>query len=139
MVSTALKETDSNLDDPVKNALTRRKTWELENEKIGKLDEKMLQYQGCDPMPIFEPQVLFEYPPRKRLAMQLANLPAFCFPEGVKACLLERTPSMSNLNTLEYGQGCGFGGGGGGGGGGEEEERLERHSEYRKERWICTW
>ncbi|KAK9162756.1 hypothetical protein Syun_003658 [Stephania yunnanensis] len=47
---------DSNLDDPVKNALTRRKTWELENEKIGKLDEKMLQYQGCDPMPIFEPQ-----------------------------------------------------------------------------------
>ncbi|KAK1308248.1 hypothetical protein QJS10_CPA09g01901 [Acorus calamus] len=36
--------------------------------------------------------------------MRTEDLPAFCFPGGVKANLLQRTPSMSDLNEIVYGQ-----------------------------------
>ena len=36
--------------------------------------------------------------------MRSKDLPAFCFPGGVKARLMVRTPSMSDLNEVVYGQ-----------------------------------
>ncbi|KAK4338698.1 hypothetical protein RND71_043185 [Anisodus tanguticus] len=60
---------------------------------------------NCGPsVPSLEPQVLFKYPPGKKLAMRLKDLAAFCFPGGVKAHVMERTPSFSELNELVYGQ-----------------------------------
>lgn len=32
-------------------------------------------------------QILFKYPPGKRLAMRFKDLAAFCFPGGVKVCI----------------------------------------------------
>ncbi|RZC21074.1 DENN domain-containing protein 5B isoform B [Glycine soja] len=63
----------------------------------------MLQQQR-PPEPTLEPQLLFKYPPAKKLTMSKKDLAPFCFPEGVKAWLLERTPSLSELNELVYGQ-----------------------------------
>ncbi|EYU46382.1 hypothetical protein MIMGU_mgv1a002219mg [Erythranthe guttata] len=54
--------------------------------------------------PIMEPQVLFMYPPGKEMALRLQDLAAFCFPGGVKAGVLERTSSLTELNELIYGQ-----------------------------------
>ncbi|PPR92268.1 hypothetical protein GOBAR_AA28401 [Gossypium barbadense] len=48
--------------------------------------------------------LLFRYPPGKRIPMRLKDLANFCFPGGVKGRLLERTPSLSDLNELLYGQ-----------------------------------
>ncbi|XVF72107.1 hypothetical protein PTKIN_Ptkin12aG0094200 [Pterospermum kingtungense] len=93
---------DTNLG-AVEEAFAKRKKWEMEMRKSGILDLKMLQYRG-PPLPTFEPQILFRYPPGKRLAMRLKDLASFCFPEGVKARMLERTPSFSDLNELLYGQ-----------------------------------
>jgi hypothetical protein len=45
-----------------------------------------------------QPEVLFKYPPGKRLALK--DLPGFCFPNGVQARVMERTPSMSELNEV---------------------------------------
>ncbi|XP_073300145.1 uncharacterized protein [Primulina huaijiensis] len=67
------------------------------------LDFKMQPYQQPT-LPTLEPQVLFKYPPGKKLALRLKDLAAFCFPEGVKAQVLEKTPSLSELNELVYGQ-----------------------------------
>ncbi|PKI34319.1 hypothetical protein CRG98_045289 [Punica granatum] len=67
------------------------------------LDFGLSQYRGPSP-PALEPQILFKYPPTKRLPMRLKDLAAFCFPGGVQARLLERTPSLSDLNELVYGQ-----------------------------------
>ncbi|XP_038716859.1 uncharacterized protein LOC120010208 isoform X2 [Tripterygium wilfordii] len=72
-------------------------------ERSGIVDFKMLDYRGPS-FPTLEPQILFKYPPGKRLAMRLKDLSSFCFPGGVKARLLERTPSLSDLNELVYGQ-----------------------------------
>ncbi|KAB1213817.1 DENN domain-containing protein 4C [Morella rubra] len=72
-------------------------------EKSEILDSKMLQYRGAS-NPTLEPQILFKYPPGKRLMMRPKDLAAFCFPGGVKARLIERTPSLSELNELVYGQ-----------------------------------
>jgi uDENN domain len=33
-------------------------------------------------------QVLFKYPPGKNVGMQESDIPAFCFPEGVKVTVL---------------------------------------------------
>ncbi|XP_021279506.1 uncharacterized protein LOC110413126 isoform X1 [Herrania umbratica] len=93
---------DANLG-AVEEAFAKRKKWEMEMTKSGIVDLKMLQHRG-PPLPTFEPQILFRYPPGKRLAMRLKDLAAFCFPGGVKARLLERTPSFSDLNELLYGQ-----------------------------------
>ncbi|GJN30290.1 hypothetical protein PR202_gb18583 [Eleusine coracana subsp. coracana] len=49
-------------------------------------------------------KILFKYPPGKRAEIREADLPSFCFPEGVKARLIERTPSMSDLNEVIFGQ-----------------------------------
>ncbi|CAA0833412.1 DENN (AEX-3) domain-containing protein [Striga hermonthica] len=48
--------------------------------------------------------VLFKYPPRKKVALRLKDLASFCFPGGVKAGVLTRTPSLSELNEQLYGQ-----------------------------------
>ncbi|XP_023881796.1 uncharacterized protein LOC111994085 isoform X3 [Quercus suber] len=67
------------------------------------LEFKKLQHRAPS-IPTLEPQILFRYPPGKRLAIRLKDLAAFCFPGGVEARLLERTPSLSELNELIYGQ-----------------------------------
>ncbi|KAA3459513.1 DENN domain-containing 5B [Gossypium australe] len=87
----------------VEEAFGKRKKWETDMKRSGMIDVKMLQNHG-PPLPIFEPQILFRYPPGKRLAMRLKDLATFCFPGGVKARLLERTPSFSELNEVLYGQ-----------------------------------
>ncbi|KAF6144397.1 hypothetical protein GIB67_024624 [Kingdonia uniflora] len=94
---------DSNLA-VVEDAFAKRKTWELEMSRSELYDCRMLQYRGPS-APTLEPQILFKYPPGKKLTMKPKDLPAFCFPGGVKARLLERTPSLSDLNEVVYGQG----------------------------------
>ncbi|KAF5179359.1 DENN (AEX-3) domain-containing protein [Thalictrum thalictroides] len=93
---------DTNLK-AVEDVFAKRKTWELQMANSGVLDTKIHQYRGPT-YPALEPQILFKYPPGKKLAMHTKDLPAFCFPEGVKARLLERTPSMSDLNEVIHGQ-----------------------------------
>ncbi|KAM0828353.1 hypothetical protein ACQ4PT_067613 [Festuca glaucescens] len=66
------------------------------------VDIRKDQYHG--PIPTMEPQILFKYPPGKGVEIREADLPSFCFPEGVKAHLVERTPSMSDLNEVIFGQ-----------------------------------
>ncbi|KAM3373771.1 hypothetical protein P3S68_012485 [Capsicum galapagoense] len=93
---------DANLED-VEDAFARRKKWEVQLETSDMVDFRMLS--NCGPsVPYLEPQVLFKYPPGKKLAMRLKDLAAFCFPGGVKAHVMERTPSFSELNELVYGQ-----------------------------------
>ncbi|KAM0922132.1 hypothetical protein ACQ4PT_006364 [Festuca glaucescens] len=66
------------------------------------VDIRKDQYHG--PIATMEPQILFKYPPGKGVEIREADLPSFCFPEGVKAHLVERTPSMSDLNEVIFGQ-----------------------------------
>ncbi|KAJ7527110.1 hypothetical protein O6H91_16G037400 [Diphasiastrum complanatum] len=80
-------------------AFAKKKAWEKEREKLT-VNE---QYRS-PPLPTLEPQVLFKFPPGKRLPLKSRDLPAFCFPGGVEARLMERTPSMSDLNEVVYGQ-----------------------------------
>jgi hypothetical protein len=51
-----------------------------------------------------EPQVLFVYPPEKRLPLKRKDLLSFCFPGGLEVQAVERTPSMSALNEIFFGQ-----------------------------------
>ncbi|CAL0304799.1 unnamed protein product [Lupinus luteus] len=51
-----------------------------------------------------EPQVLFVYPPEKRLPIKDKDLMSFCFPGGLEVRAVERTPSMSELNEILFGQ-----------------------------------
>ncbi|KAF1875437.1 hypothetical protein Lal_00006065 [Lupinus albus] len=51
-----------------------------------------------------EPQVLFVYPPEKRLPLKYKDLLSFCFPGGLEVRSVERTPSMSKLNEILLGQ-----------------------------------
>ena len=46
-------------------------------------------------------QILYSYPLDKPVSSEVAS---FCFPHGVNPVLLERTPSMSSLNEIIYGQ-----------------------------------
>ncbi|KAH7836510.1 hypothetical protein Vadar_002237 [Vaccinium darrowii] len=90
---------DANLEI-VEDAFAKRKKWEVQMEKYEMIDVKLL-------LPSFstmEPQILFKYPPGKRLAVRPKDLAAFCFPGGVKASLLEKKPSLSDLNEIVYGQ-----------------------------------
>ncbi|XP_022029126.1 uncharacterized protein LOC110930196 [Helianthus annuus] len=64
---------------------------------------KSMHFQS-PPVVIMEPQILFRYPPGNRLPMPLSDMASFCFPEGVKACMLAKSPSLSELNQLVYGQ-----------------------------------
>mgnify|MGYP001800311113 CR=1 FL=1 len=47
-------------------------------------------------------QLLFKFPPGK--ALPVPELPDFCFPHGIQARKVPRTPSMSNLHEIVYGQ-----------------------------------
>ncbi|KAL4352946.1 hypothetical protein GQ457_06G028530 [Hibiscus cannabinus] len=93
---------DANLGIMEEN-FAKRKKWEMEMKKSGIIDLKLIQHRG-PPLPTFEPQMLFKYPPGKRLSMRMKDLANFCFPGGVKGGLLEKTPSFSDLNELLYGQ-----------------------------------
>ncbi|KAL5990199.1 hypothetical protein ACLOJK_011096 [Asimina triloba] len=79
---------DANVD-AVEDGFAKRKTWELEMEKSEILDLRKLQYGGPPP-PTLEPQILFKYPRRKRIGMRVNDLPAFCFPGGVKKGLVKK-------------------------------------------------
>lgn len=88
--------------EAIEDAFARRKTWESEVARSEILDLRKIQSQAR--VPTLEPQILFKYPPGKQVAMRESDIPSFCFPEGVKARMLERTQSMSDLNELVFGQ-----------------------------------
>ncbi|CAN0897720.1 hypothetical protein LINGRAHAP2_LOCUS19287 [Linum grandiflorum] len=88
----------------VEEAFARRKKWELVETRSGAKDIKAVRNRA-PAFPTMEPQLLFKYPPGKKLPMRMKDLGAFCFPTGVKPRLLERSPSLSELNELVYGQG----------------------------------
>ncbi|PNY03816.1 DENN (AEX-3) domain protein [Trifolium pratense] len=73
-------------------------------EGSGKLRSEL----GCQSQsraePNIEPQVLFVYPPEKRLPLKCKDLLSFCFPRGLEVQAVERTPSMSALNEIFFGQ-----------------------------------
>mmetsp|Transcript_8723 Transcript_8723/g.32176 ORF Transcript_8723/g.32176 Transcript_8723/m.32176 type:complete len:857 (+) Transcript_8723:222-2792(+) len=48
------------------------------------------------------PELLFKFPPGKPLPVP--ELPDFCFPHGIQARKVPRTPSMSHLHEIIYGQ-----------------------------------
>jgi DENN (AEX-3) domain len=55
--------------------------------------------------PVLSAEVLTVFPATPQLPEDLAhNIAAFCFPHGVRPELLERTPSMSGLNEVVFGQ-----------------------------------
>ncbi|KAJ8749096.1 hypothetical protein K2173_013703 [Erythroxylum novogranatense] len=89
--------------ETVEDAFVRRKKWEWEMSKAEMMIFRSTQSRGPS-FPTLEPQILFKYPPGKRLAMRMKDLATFCFPGGVKTQLLERSPSLSELNELIYGQ-----------------------------------
>ncbi|XP_044492088.1 uncharacterized protein LOC123215881 isoform X2 [Mangifera indica] len=93
---------DANLEC-VEDAFVRRKKWEFEMENSEVFDLGMIQPRGPS-LPTFQSQILFKYPPGKKLPLRIKDLASFCFPGGVKARLVERTPSLSDLNELVYGQ-----------------------------------
>ncbi|XP_037423140.1 uncharacterized protein LOC119287661 [Triticum dicoccoides] len=86
----------------IEDAFAKRKAWESKVACSEVVDLNKIQYHG--PIPTMEPQILFKYPPGKKEDIREADLPSFCFPEGVKARLVERTPSMSDLNEVIFGQ-----------------------------------
>ncbi|XBH87327.1 hypothetical protein VPH35_074804 [Triticum aestivum] len=86
----------------VEDAFAKKKAWESNVACSEVVDLSKIQYHG--PIPTMEPQILFKYPPGKKEDIREADLPSFCFPEGVKARLVERTPSMSDLNEVIFGQ-----------------------------------
>ncbi|EMS61328.1 hypothetical protein TRIUR3_23348 [Triticum urartu] len=86
----------------IEDAFAKRKAWESNVACSEVVDLNKIQYHG--PIPTMEPQILFKYPPGKKEDIREADLPSFCFPEGVKARLVERTPSMSDLNEVIFGQ-----------------------------------
>ena len=53
--------------------------------------------------PAHPAELLFVYPPGK--SVNVDNIASFCFPHGVKPKLCERTPSLTEINELVYGQG----------------------------------
>ncbi|KAE8774946.1 DENN domain-containing protein 5B [Hordeum vulgare] len=86
----------------IEDAFAKKKAWESNVACSEVVDLSKIQYHG--PIPTMEPQILFKYPPGKKEEIREADLPSFCFPEGVKARLVERTPSMSDLNEVIFGQ-----------------------------------
>eukprot|EP00898_Chlorokybus_atmophyticus_P004901 jgi/Chlat1/5411/Chrsp35S05312 len=69
-----------------------------DNEKSHRRHRGYQGYIG----PSYPAEVLFVYPPTKKL--EVANIAEFTFPDGVEPHALERTPSMSELNEVIYGQ-----------------------------------
>lgn len=63
------------------------------------------QYGIKGPVLSTQIQVLTSFPATPELSNDLAtNIAAFCFPHGIRPELLERTPSMSGLNEVVFGQ-----------------------------------
>ncbi|XP_031497112.1 uncharacterized protein LOC116262143 isoform X2 [Nymphaea colorata] len=62
------------------------------------------QHNDFHNTPMLDPQILFVYPPEKRLPLNHKDLLSFCFPSGVEVHAVERTPSMSELNEILLGQ-----------------------------------
>uniref|UniRef100_A0A7I4AZ48 UDENN domain-containing protein n=1 Tax=Physcomitrium patens TaxID=3218 RepID=A0A7I4AZ48_PHYPA len=81
----------------IEAAFARKKLWQRDPEKA------TLDFVNHN-APTLEPEVLFKYPLSKRLPLKSSELPHFCFPSGVEARVMERTPSMSELNEIMYGQ-----------------------------------
>ncbi|RZB65090.1 DENN domain-containing protein 5B isoform B [Glycine soja] len=76
------------------------------SEGPGKL-RSALGYQNqsrVEAEPNLEPQVLFVYPPEKQMPLKDKDLLSFCFPGGLEVNAVERTPSMSELNEILFGQ-----------------------------------
>ncbi|KAL5210231.1 hypothetical protein ABZP36_005854 [Zizania latifolia] len=102
----------------IEDAFAKKKSWESDVAHSEILDLREVRYRG--PIPTMEPQpcfleehkeffsiylqILFKYPPAKRAEIRESDLPSFCFPEGVKARIIERTPSISDLNEAIFGQ-----------------------------------
>lgn len=85
-------------------ALLKRRTWERELDGPELLRDVMRQqFRGSSP-PVPDPEILYAFPPKKKLPMRQKDLLAFCYPGGVEAHLVERTPSLSELNEIVYGQ-----------------------------------
>ncbi|KAL4573691.1 hypothetical protein LXL04_020506 [Taraxacum kok-saghyz] len=68
--------------EPVEDAFAHRKTWEDRADKTDLMDLKVMQFRS-PPSVTMEPQILFKYPPGKRLSMRLGDLASFCFHTGV--------------------------------------------------------
>ncbi|RYQ78848.1 hypothetical protein Ahy_Scaffold9g108597 isoform A [Arachis hypogaea] len=86
----------------------RRQYVDRKIESPGKL-RSALGYQNQSRIepniePNIEPQVLFVYPPEKKLPLKSKDLLSFCFPGGLEVRAIERTPSMSELNEILFGQ-----------------------------------
>eukprot|EP00271_Cylindrocystis_brebissonii_P004863 TRINITY_DN16781_c0_g1_i1.p1 TRINITY_DN16781_c0_g1~~TRINITY_DN16781_c0_g1_i1.p1 ORF type:complete len:740 (-),score=110.14 TRINITY_DN16781_c0_g1_i1:1248-3467(-) len=80
--------------DATEAAFKAGKSWES-SKRSGKAADG-------PPSTTFKPKVLFKYPPGKPLSLR--DLPAFCFPSGVEARVVRRSPSMSDFNEIVYGQ-----------------------------------
>ncbi|KAL9228272.1 hypothetical protein vseg_003870 [Gypsophila vaccaria] len=93
---------DSNLE-AIEEAFAKQKKWEAEMARPGAVDGRSSYCREPSP-PELDPQMLFKYPPGKKLPMRLKDLCAFSFPGGVKARVMERSPSLSDLNSHVYGQ-----------------------------------
>eukprot|EP00899_Mesostigma_viride_P012489 jgi/Mesvir1/21240/Mv06672-RA.1 len=53
-------------------------------------------------LPTYEPEILFKYPAGKKLCAD--HVASFCFPFGAQPFPVERTPSMSHINEVVFGQ-----------------------------------
>lgn len=85
-------------------ALLKRRSSEREVDAPERLRDVMRQqFRGSSP-PVPDPEILYAFPPKKKLPMRQKDLLAFCYPGGVEAHLVERTPSLSELNEIVYGQ-----------------------------------
>ncbi|KAJ0987602.1 hypothetical protein J5N97_005958 [Dioscorea zingiberensis] len=77
---------------------------EISNEDQKKSRSMLNFHQQVHAEPNFEPQILFAYPPKKKLPLKYKDLLSFCFPGGLEVHAVERTPSMSELNEILLGQ-----------------------------------
>ncbi|XP_059633211.1 uncharacterized protein LOC132275988 [Cornus florida] len=74
------------------------------SEGSGKFRSDLSRQHQSNTEPNLEPQVLFVYPPDKQLPLEHKDLLSFCFPGGLEVHAVERTPSMSDLNEILFGQ-----------------------------------
>ncbi|XP_061352503.1 uncharacterized protein LOC133297389 isoform X1 [Gastrolobium bilobum] len=82
----------------------QRQHLDMKSEGPSKL-RSALGYQNQSNVELnIEPQVLFVYPPEKQLPLKDKDLVSFCFPGGLEVHAVEKTPSMSELNEIHFGQ-----------------------------------
>ncbi|XP_057428941.1 uncharacterized protein LOC130722273 [Lotus japonicus] len=82
----------------------QRQYIDRKSEGSGKLRSALGYHNQSRVEPNLEPQVLFAYPPDKQLPLKDKDLFSFCFPGGLEVNAVERTPSMSELNEILFGQ-----------------------------------